>query len=38
MGKPKKIGMSVSFVPNSKADRKKKKPFVGAQKKGKAKK
>lgn len=38
MGKPKMYGMNKTFIPNSKADSRRKKPFTGAQKKGKAKK
>lgn len=38
MGKPKMIGMFKPYTPNSKADRRRKKPFTGAQKKGNAKK
>jgi hypothetical protein len=37
MGKPKMYGIGKTFVPNSKADQKRSKPF-GAPKKGKAKK
>lgn len=35
MGKPKIYGMNKTFVPNSKADQKRNKPFTGAHKKGK---
>lgn len=38
MGKPKMYGMNKTFIPNSKADQKRNKPFRGTQKKGKAKK
>lgn len=38
MGKARMYGMYKPFIPNSKADRKRNKPFQGAQKKGKAKK
>lgn len=38
MGKPRIYGMNKPFIPNSKADSRRKKPFTGAQKKGKAKK
>jgi hypothetical protein len=38
MGKPKMYGMFKPYIPNSKADQKRNKPFRGAQKKGKAKK
>ena len=38
MGKPRLIGMNKPFTPNSKADQKRNKPFVGVHKKGKAKK
>lgn len=38
MGKPRMIGMNKTYIPNSKADRKRNKPFMGAHKKGKAKK
>lgn len=38
MGKAKMIGMNKIFVPNSKADQKRTKPFTGVHKKGKAKK
>lgn len=38
MGKPKKIGMRASFVPNAKADRKRKKQRAASRKKGKVKK
>ena len=38
MGKPRMIGMNKPFIPNSKADQKRNKPFKGAQKKGTAKK
>lgn len=37
MGKPKMYGMNKTYIPNSKADQKRNKPF-GAHKKGKAKK
>lgn len=37
MGKPKMFGMNKTFIPNSKADQKRNKPFKGAQKKGKEK-
>lgn len=38
MGKPRMIGMIKPYTPNSKADQKRNKPFVGVHKKGKAKK
>lgn len=38
MGKPKMYGMNKTFIPNSKADSRLKKPFPGVPKKGKAKK
>ena len=38
MGKPRIIGMFKPCIPNSKADRRRNKPFPGAHKKGKAKK
>lgn len=38
MGKPKMYGMNKTFIPNSKADQKRNKPFFDAQKKGKEKK
>lgn len=38
MGKAKMYGMNKTFIPNSKADQKRNKPFRGAPKKGKAKK
>lgn len=38
MGKPRMYGMNKPFTPNSKADRKRNKPFTGAHKKGKGKK
>lgn len=38
MGKPKMIGMFKPYTPNRKTDGKRKKPFTGAHKKGKAKK
>jgi hypothetical protein len=38
MGKARIYGMKTTYIPNSKADSRRKKPFPGAQKKGKAKK
>lgn len=38
MGKPRMLGMLKQYIPNSKADRRRNKPFKGAHKKGKAKK
>lgn len=38
MGKAKMLGMNKPFIPNSKADQRRNKPFKGANKKGKAKK
>ena len=38
MAVAKKVGYFKPYTPNSKADRKRNKPFTGAQKKGKAKK
>lgn len=38
MSKARIYGMNKTFIPNSKADRKRNKPFPGTQKKGKAKK
>ena len=34
MAKAKMYGMNKTFIPNSKADSRRKKPFTGAQKKG----
>ena len=38
MSKARMYGMNKSFIPNSKADRKRNNPFKGVHKKGKAKK
>ena len=38
MAKPKMYGMNKTFIPNSKADQRRNKPFKGVQKKGKDKK
>ena len=38
MGKARTYGMNKPYIPNNKADKKRNKPFTGAQKKGKAKK
>jgi hypothetical protein len=38
MGKAKLLGMNKPFIPNSRADQKRNKPFTGAHKKGKEKK
>ena len=38
MDKPRMIGMNRPYIPNSKADSRRKKPFMGAHRKGKVKK
>ena len=38
MGKPKLYGMNKTYIPNSKEDSRRKKPFKGTQMKGKSKK
>lgn len=38
MSKPKMYGINQKYIPNARADQKRNKPFMGAHKKGKAKK